>query len=373
MSGGGPLRLLLVGCGGVATRAHLAAFLAHPERLRLAAACDPVPAARDGVAGRLREIGPVDTFETLEEALGAVRDRVDAALVTTPHIQHFPQAAACLRAGLPVLVEKPVTCTLDELRRLQEMERPGAFVQAGQMQRFGDEENWLRRWLNSADFGEPRLFNLDIYQNIEGYVADKPDAWILDKRRAGGGVVISVAVHILDLLRYWFDDDFVEVTARGRFDPPLHHGAESTCAALLRTRRGMLGTLNASYTVARTPYSQRSLVFGSAGTLAQHLEPIGGGYSGPYYIASSGGRPSPVWEMMYSGFERVGERMVRETGRGPAPHPSSFVAQLLAFADAVRAGRPGENGLARNLNTLALVDALGRALETGRPESVALS
>jgi UDP-N-acetylglucosamine 3-dehydrogenase len=373
MSDAGPLRLLLVGCGGVATRAHLAALLAHPDRLRLVAACDPLPAARAEIAGRLREFGPVDTFDDLESTLAAVRGRVDAAVVTTPHHLHFPQAAACLRAGLPVLVEKPVTCTLDELRRLQELERPGVFVQAGQMQRFGEEENWLKRWLGSADFGEPRLFNLDIYQNIEGYVSDKPDAWILDKRRAGGGVVISVAVHILDLLRYWFEDDFVEVTARGRFDPPLHHGAESTCVALLRTRRGLLGTLNASYTVARTPYSQRSLVFGSTGTLAQHLEPIGGGYAGPYYIATSGGRPSPVWSMMYSGFEPVAGRIEAETGRRPAAHPASFVTQLLSFAEAVRSGRPGENSLARNLNTLALIDALGRALESGRPEAVALS
>ena len=371
MSSPHPVRFLLVGAGGI-TRAHLPAFEMHPNLMRLAAVCDPSAEARGRVAAQMEGTGGVKDFSTLEEALASTRGEVDAALITTPHYLHHPQARACREAGLPVLVEKPVTCTLQELRELQALEGPGrAFVVAGQMQRFGSEEIWLKRWLSSSAFGEPRLFNLDIYQNIEGYVSDKPDAWILDKRTAGGGVVISVAVHILDLLRFWFDDDFVEVTARGRFDPPLLNGAESTCVAVLRTRRGMMGTLNSSYTVARTPYSQRTLLFGSNGTLAQHLDPIGGGYAGPYFVSTSGGRPSPQWDMMYSGFESVRSRM--EADPDASSPESPFVRQLLAFVEAVRRGSPAENSLARNFNTIALIDALGRSLASGATVSVPVS
>ncbi|MEI8312092.1 MAG: Gfo/Idh/MocA family oxidoreductase, partial [Verrucomicrobiota bacterium] len=304
-----PVRIAAIGAGGI-NASHKVACEKFPERIRLVGVADPVPAFAEKLAAPFG----APAFSDPGVMLDALGEEVDAVLVTTPHFLHHPHACLALERGLPVLVEKPVTCTLAELRELQDLEqRTGAFVQAGQMQRFGREENWLKAWLNSADFGEPRLFNLDIYQNIECYVTGKTSPWILDKAKAGGGVVASVAIHILDLLRYWFEDDFVEVTANGRFDAPMLNGAESCCTALLKTRRGILGTLNCSYTVARTPYSQRSLVFGTRGTLAQHMDPIGGGYAGPYFISTDGGLPSPEWGMMYSGFERVADRMAAES------------------------------------------------------------
>ena len=361
-----PVRVALIGAGGI-SGVHRAAFELHPDRVAMAGVADPALAAAEALAAPFG----APSFTDPAAMLNALDGKVDAVLVTTPHFLHLPHASLALERGLPVLVEKPATCTLDELRQLQALEkRHGTFVQAGQMQRFGQEENWLKRWLHSDAFGEPRLFNLDIYQNIEGYISGKDSPWILDKNRAGGGIVISVAVHILVLLRYWFDDDFVEVTALGRFDPPLQNDAESTCAAILKTRRGMIGTLNCSYTVARCPYSQRSMIFGTRGTLAQHMEQIGGGYAGPYFLSTTGGLPSPEWNMMYSGFENVAGRMAAEPGFVSAPYPAAFVNQMLAFADCVRDGHPGENSLARNFNTIAVIDAIARSLATGQTQAV---
>lgn len=358
-----PIPLAFIGAGGI-TLAHRTALDTSPESFRLLGVADPHLPAAEALAsayGAQAFAAPEAMLDTLPE--------IEAVVITSPHFLHAPQARMILERGLCGLVEKPVVCNLEELRELQDLEKKhGGFIQAGQMQRFGSEENWLRSWLNSPAFGDPRLFNLDIYQNIQGYVTGKPDPWILDKKRAGGGIVISAGIHILDLLRYWFEDDFVEVTAGGRFDPPMSNGAESTCVALLKTRRGMLGTLNCSYTVARTPYSQRSLLFGTHGTLAQHMEPVGGGYAGSYYISSDGGKPSPEWNMMYSGFEKV-EDVRSAAEEGDAVNP--FVAQLLHFSEQVRKRKPGENSLARNLNTIALLDAIARSMETGSPEPVA--
>lgn len=361
-----PIRIAFIGAGGI-NYAHRVAFERHPERLQMVGVADPVLAAAEKIGSPFN----APLFTDPRAMLDALRGKVDAVLVTTPHYLHFSSACLALERGLPVLVEKPATCTLAELKQLQAMERKySTFVQVGQMQRFGQEENWIKRWLNSNAFGDPRLFNLDIYQNIEGYISGKTDPWILDKNRAGGGVVISVAVHILDLLRYWFDDDFVEVTARGRFDAPMTNGAESACVAMITTRRRMLGTLNCSYTVARCPYSQRSLLFGTHGTLAQHLDKIGGGYAGPYFLSTSNGQPSPEWNMMYSGFEKVTDRMAAEPGYVAPLHAAEFVRQMLTFADGVCEGRALENSLARNFNTIALIDAIAKSMETGQTQTV---
>ncbi|TVR48879.1 MAG: gfo/Idh/MocA family oxidoreductase [Puniceicoccaceae bacterium] len=362
-----PLRLAFIGAGGI-TSAHSPSFKNHPGLLKLVVVAD----ASAGAARKLAEPFGAAAYDDAERMLGERAGELDGVIITTPHFLHHPQAAAALRRGLPVLVEKPATCTVAELDALMALEKQhGAFVQAGQMQRFGGSERWIKRWLHSEEFGEARLFNVDIYQNIEGYVSNKPEAWILDKAKAGGGVVISVAVHILDLLRFWLEDDFVEVYARGRFDPPFKNGAESMAAVTLSTRKGVVGTLNASYTAARCPYSQRTLLFGTHGTLAQHMDKLGGGYAGSYYLSTDGGQPSPEWKMMYSGWQPVDERFKSEPLEEEWPGEGSFERQLLAFAEGIRRGRALENSLARNRNTIAVIEAIETSLAGGRPVSVA--
>jgi len=143
----------------------------------------------------------IPVFADHRKILESLNGVIDGVLITTPHFLHAPMASDVLKAGLPALVEKPLVCNLEEMRLLQSLEKPGAFVQAGQMQRFGREENWIKTWLASEAFGEPRLFNLDICQNIDCYTHGSEDFRILDKARAGGGIVISVAIHILDLAK----------------------------------------------------------------------------------------------------------------------------------------------------------------------------
>lgn len=354
------MRIGFVGAGGI-TGAHRVALEQLPGEIVLVGVADPNRALAESLAGAFG----APAFGSHRELFDGAHP--DAVLISTPHHLHFPVAADALTRGISALVEKPVVCALDELRQLQALEaKHGALVQAGQMQRFGREENWIKTWLRSPAFGEGRLFNLDIYQNIEGYVSDKPDAWILDKKKAGGGIVISVGVHVLDLLRYWFEDDYTEVYAVGRFDPPFKNGAESTVSATIKTRGGILGTLNCSYTAKRCPYSQRSLIFGSSGTLYQHIKTPGAGYAGAFHIATDGGQPSPTWDMMYQGWESVSDRMAAES----VPLSNPFVEQMRHFARAVREKRPGENSLSRNFNTIALIEAIGRSLCTGRPETV---
>lgn len=363
-----PLRIALLGSGSI-VRAHTEGILCHPDLFHISAVCDTNAAAAAKLAGELGGSPSVHTdyVAMLDRHAG----ELDAVLITLPHWLHFPAAAAALERGLSVLVEKPAVCSVSEFRELQRLEkRHGGIVQVGQNQRFGVQENHIRDWFASPAFGEPRLFNVDIYQNIQGYAANQPDGWILDGQKAGGGIVTSVAVHILDLLRYWFDDDYTEVHAVGRFEEPLINGAESTVAATLRMGRGTIGTLNCSYTVKRCPYSQRSLIFGTHGTLYQHMDKPGGGYAGVYHISTDGGNPSPQWGMMYEGFEPV---KVPEGANSLPEWKRPFEAQWLYFREAVLARKAGENSLARNFNTVATIEALGRSLRSGQSETVALS
>lgn len=354
----GPMRFGIIGAG-VISHAHLAPFAARPDRVRLVAVCDPQIA----LAQALADAGGGAAVYNDHRVMLAEAE-LDAMIIATPHFLHAPLAEDCIRARKAVLVEKPLACTLAEMRRLRQLSTEhGVAVVAGQMRRFEPEIAWLKRWIaESADnFGELRSFDLQSWQNLEGYLYRSGAGlkhWLLDGERAGGGVVISLAIHQLDLVRYLFDADFEAVTASGRFDPPFHNGAESAASVLLRMSSGATGLLHANYLAPRVPFCEALTAFGSNGTIIQHVDKRGD-YRGAFAYASSGGLPTTKWEQQWSGFAPVPSEAFEGLDA------NSFVNQLVAFADAVRSGSAPRNGLDENFNTIACIEAIHESLRSG--------
>lgn len=356
-----PVRFGLVGTGGVA-RLHLPGFTASPELVELAAVCDVREDAARSYAEALPY--PVQVFAGHHEM--ATAGGIDAAIVALPHYLHFPVARDLLGAGIPVLVEKPLTCTLNEARQLREIAAArGIPLVVGQMRRFNADAVWLSRWVRSdpGAFGELHSFDLQSWQNVLGYTRGG-DHWILDGERAGGGVVISLAVHQLDLIRFITGRDFSEVRARGRFDPPFYNGAESSATVQLVMDSGASGVLHASYTAPRVPYSEAMSLFGSRGAIIQRAERIGQ-YHGPFVYASITGRETREWGQMYEDFAPVPRSEVAELDDNP------FVNQLAHLARALHEGTRPANHVDENFNTMACLQAINDSLRSGRAETVA--
>jgi len=360
---GRPLRVGIIGAG-VISHAHMAAFAARPDRVVLAAVCDPQQPLAEALAREGRDAAVYTNHRSMLAEAG-----IEAAIIATPHFLHAPLAEDCLVAGKPVLVEKPLACTLQEMRRLRDLSAAhGVAVVAGQMRRFEPEITWLKRWIAEApeNFGELRSFDLQSWQNLEGYLYRSGAGlkhWLLDGKRAGGGVVISLAIHQLDLVRYLFDVDFEAVTASGRFDPPFHNGAESAASVLLRMSNGATGLLHANYLAPRVPFCEAFTAYGANGTIIQHVDKRGE-YRGGFAYASSGGLPTTEWEQQWLGFAPVPALAF------DGQDTNSFVNQLVAFADAVQAGAAPRNSLDENFNTIACIEAIHESLRSGATVAV---
>lgn len=177
-------------------------------------------------------------------------------------------------------------------------------------------------------------------------------------------MVISLAVHQLDLVRFITGLDYAEVMAHGRFDPPFSNGAESAAVVLLRMEHGAAGVLHANYLTPRTPYNEAMHLFGERGTIVQHAETIGQ-YHGPFRFASAAGREVTAWSQQYEDLETVPAAEVSGLDEDP------FVNQLAAFALALHEGRTPSNHVDENFNTMACIAAIGDSLRSGRLERVA--
>lgn len=364
-----PLRIAIVGAGGI-SRHHRTAILAMPEAATLVAVCDARESAAQALATSLPE--PAATFSnhlSMIEAGG-----FDAAIIAVPHFLHFSVAKDFVEAGIPILVEKPLTSTLDETRELRALsELRSVHVVAGQTQRFNREGFWLRNWIQNdpMGFGALRSFDIHSWQNLPGYLYGTlglpagADHWLLDGKRAGGGVVISIAVHQLDLVRFITGRNYVEVMATGRYDPPFYNGAESSAVVLMRMDDGSSGALHANYLAVRTPYNEAMHLFGERGTIVQHAERIGQ-YHGPLF-SSDGGEPATAWADMYRDFTKLPDAEIADLS------PDPFFNQLAAFVKAIRGGFEPANNVSENFNTIACIQAIHDSLSSGKPAAVAVA
>ncbi len=366
----GPLRLAIVGAGGISRR-HRTALLAMPDEAKLVGVCDSRADAAEALASSLPE--PAESFTDHRSMIDS--GRFEAAIIALPHFLHFPVAKDFVEAGIPVLVEKPLTCTLDETRELRTLsKRHGVPVVAGQTQRFNREGFWLREWVRTEPlgFGGLRSFDIHSWQNLPAYLYGTlglptgADHWLLDGKRAGGGVVTSIAVHQLDLVRFITGRDYAEVMAIGRFEPPFYNDAESSAVVLMKMSDGSSGSLHANYLAVRTPYNEAMHLFGEHGTIVQHAEQIGQ-FHGPLYFGSDGGQQATAWSDMYRGIERLPDSEIAGLSA------DQFINQMSSFVRAIREGSLPANNIEENFNTMACIQAIHDSLRSGQPATVATS
>ena len=121
------MRTAVVGVGYLG-RFHAQKYASLPN-CQLVGIADPSAAARDAVAAELKVTG----FADYRDLVG----HVDAVSIVTPTPQHFSVAMAFLEAGAHVLVEKPMTVTVEEGEALVDAaDRAGRILQVGHLERF---------------------------------------------------------------------------------------------------------------------------------------------------------------------------------------------------------------------------------------------
>ena len=187
----GPVDIGIVGLGWVARDYMLPAIAAHPGA-RLAAVCS---VGADDFAGLAEEVG---RYRTLD-ALIAHRPRLGAAYVATPNHLHAEQAVALLEAGIPVLCEKPMAPTATEAAEIvAAAHRTRTAYVTAYDQRHHPAHERMRELVAGGTLGRLAQIRLDYACWVGADWSD--DNWRIDRERAGGGAVIDLAPHGLDLI-----------------------------------------------------------------------------------------------------------------------------------------------------------------------------
>jgi 1,5-anhydro-D-fructose reductase (1,5-anhydro-D-mannitol-forming) len=184
----------------------------------------------------------------LEELLG--RADVDAVYISTPVHTHAALSIAAAQAGKHVLCEKPMALSVAECEAMIEAaDSSGVVLQVGYMMRFHPAHRLIKRRIAEGDLGALRFAHLERTAFIDFRSPDMPDhrKWFIRPEAGGGGVLMDLGSHLIDLLLYLVGEEPESCTLQMRRDPAL--GVETDALAGFRFRGGLLATVFASWQV----------------------------------------------------------------------------------------------------------------------------
>ncbi len=334
------LRWGIVGFGWVARDFMAPGIVAAGDRV--AAVCD-----RDAGAREAAEHLGATTHADLDGLLG---EGLDAVYVATPNHLHRGAVETCLAAGVPVLCEKPMAATLADAAAMVAMARStGTLLGLAFDQRRHPAHVAVREAIAAGLVGTPTAIRIVYGCWLDrGWSAGRDsqvDNWRIDAARAGGGAVIDLAPHGLDLAAMLLGEPIVELT--GLLQRRVQ-GYDVDDGGMLvgRTAGGVLVSLHNSYNTPETLPRRRLEITGTRGQI----------------VATDTMGQDPGGSVV---FTDAASRETRPLAFDAALSP--FAAQARAFAAAVRGGSHDFDP-ARDLAALRLLLSVeaeaARALET---------
>lgn len=188
-----PLRAAIIGTGGIA-HAHAQAIRHLSPRIELVAVADLDP---DRARAFAEQFGASAVFATSDDLLAA--GGIDLVHVCTPPKTHAPLAIQAMRAGVPVLVEKPTALSLAEMDGIVRVSREtGVPALTVYQHRFGAAAQRLLRMVQSGTLGRPLVATCDTlwYRTSDYFDLPWRGLWSVE----GGGPTMGHGIHQFDLL-----------------------------------------------------------------------------------------------------------------------------------------------------------------------------
>lgn len=186
------LKVAVIGVGSI-SESHIAGYLGN-ENVELYAFCD----INEKTLKAKGEKYGIERLYTDKDEMFAALPEIDIVSVCTWNCAHAECSIAALNAGKHVLCEKPMAMNSEQAEAMLEAaKKNNRLLMIGFVRRFGNDAEVLKDFIDAGDLGE-------IYYGKACYLrrAGAPSGWFGDSSRSGGGPLIDIGVHVMDLSRY---------------------------------------------------------------------------------------------------------------------------------------------------------------------------
>ncbi|WP_141503418.1 Gfo/Idh/MocA family protein [Paenibacillus luteus] len=186
-----PVQIAVIGTGSISSL-HLESYK-NNKNVNLYAVCD---LNEERAKAAAEKYGAEKVYTDYRELLA--NSEIDAVSICTWNNTHAEISISALEAGKHVLVEKPLCRTVEEALLVQEaVRKSGKLLQVGFVRRYDTNAQLLRAMADRGEFGEIYFAKASTIRRL-----GNPGGWFSDIERSGGGPLIDIGVHVIDLCWY---------------------------------------------------------------------------------------------------------------------------------------------------------------------------
>ena len=338
----------VLGSGGIARRRTIPEGIAAAPNARLAAVFDVDGEVNRAVAAQFGAAAALSVPDLL-------KSDVDAVYIATPAHTHYEQVLAAARAGKHVLCEKPLGMSVAEAETMVEAaRRAGVLLGCAFMMRFHSRHLAAKNLIEEGRIGKP------VYgrAQLSCWYPPMPGAWRQDPATGGGGSLIDMGGHCIDLLEMFLGPAcrvscFIRNTVHA-------YRSEDSAVALLEFGSGALGTVDTFFCIADEGSRNRLELHGTTGSI------LADGTLGQ----DAKGTMTAVLKTAAGGYDA---QQVRDAGGGfdISPEPVNlYRAEIEAFGQAVLEGREPPVGAEAGVRSQKVLTACYESARTGRAVDV---
>lgn len=252
------LRLAIIGCGGIANNKHMPALKHCADQVEMVAFCDTEVERAEKAAEEFGAEG-AKVYEDYRELLKD--ESIDVVHVLTPNVSHAPISIAAFEAGKHVLCEKPMAHTTEDAQAMVDAwKKSGKKFTIGYQNRFRSEIQALKQSCENDELGEI------YYAKAHALRRRAVPTWGVfpDKSKQGGGPLIDIGTHALDITLWMMDNyepesvtgvvfnklgGLQQATEGNMFGPwdPETYEVEDSAMGFIKMKNGAAITLEASW------------------------------------------------------------------------------------------------------------------------------
>ena len=250
------IRWCIIGAGGIADRRTIPAILQDPDN-KIVAIMDKVPE----VAKTIGEKYGVPYYSDEEEMLK--NNDSDAVYIGTPVMCHYTQAMLALKYKRHVFIEKPIGFDSKQgAEMVDAFKKAGKLIFVGYMMKYHNLHVKAREIIKEGGIGMPNSMRMQ----FTCWYPDIPGAWRQKKSLGGGGAIMDLGVHCIELAEFMLDDEIVD--AKSFYSTrTFSYEVEDGAVIIFKTKGGVLGHIDVNFNIPDDASESKLEIYGSKGYL----------------------------------------------------------------------------------------------------------